>query len=98
VLASAQPDDLPDGISHMIEVQEHRIVYAGPRESCTGQAHAGQPRHRLTTARAGPPLVEFRDVTVRQGAVILLDHVTFTISRGEHWAWWAPTAAASPRC
>jgi ABC-type Mn2+/Zn2+ transport system ATPase subunit len=31
VLATAQPDDLPESISHVIEVREHRIVYAGPR-------------------------------------------------------------------
>ena len=38
-------------------------------------------------------MVEFRDVTVRQGAVVLLDHVTFTINRGEHWALVGPNGS-----
>jgi molybdate transport system ATP-binding protein len=94
VLAFAQPDDLPDGISHMIEVQEHRIVYAGPRrELHRPSAHRSAAASTHDSPAAGPALVEFRDVTVRQGAVVLLDHVTFTISRGEHWALVGPNGS-----
>ena len=94
VLAFAQPEDLPESINHIIEVQEHRILHAGPRRELPA------PSVRRATAvasHAGPtdgqPLVEFRDVTVRQGAVVLLDHVTFTISRGEHWALVGPNGS-----
>ena len=95
VLAFAQPDDLPESISHIIEVQEHRILYAGPRR----ELHAPSVRRATVVAShagfaPGPPLVEFRDVTVRQGAVVLLDHVTFTISRGEHWALVGPNGSS----
>jgi len=89
VLATTRLADLPEGISHMVEVQEHRIVYAGPRRYEIGP---GLLRRTTTAVRApapapdGPPLVEFRDVTVQQGAVVLLDHVTFAINHGEHCA------------
>ena len=94
VLATAQPDDLPKGISHVIEVQEHRIVYAGPRR----QTRAPAPRRRgpistYDNQANGPPLVEFRDVTVRLGPVILLDHLTFTIHSAEHWALVGPNGS-----
>jgi ABC-type molybdenum transport system, ATPase component/photorepair protein PhrA len=94
VLACAQSDDLPDGISHMIEVQEHRIVYAGPRlGKCTPARRKGTAVPTHDSPAASPPLVEFRDVTVRQGAVSLLEHVTFTISPGEHWALVGPNGS-----
>jgi molybdate transport system ATP-binding protein len=93
VLATAQPD-LPEGISHMIEVQEHQIVYAGPRrEKRAPGARRGTAVFAHDGLVAAAPLVEFRDVTVRQGAIILLDHVSFTISPGEHWALVGPNGS-----
>ncbi|MGA7744025.1 MAG: ATP-binding cassette domain-containing protein [Polyangia bacterium] len=93
VLAAARADDLPAGISHIIEVQERRMVYAGPRR----EQPVAEPRKATVRARAtstdGPPLVEFRDVTVRQGAGTLLDRVTFTINPGEHWALVGPNGS-----
>jgi molybdate transport system ATP-binding protein len=94
VLAFAQPEDLPEGISHIIEVQEHRILYAGQRR----ELHRPSARKAVAVSTHdspadGPPLVEFRDVTVKQGAVILLDHVSFTINSGEHWALVGPNGS-----
>jgi molybdate transport system ATP-binding protein len=94
VLAFAQPEDLPGGISHIIEVQEHRILYAGPRR----ELHRPSARKAVAVSTHdspadGPPLVEFRDVTVKQGEVILLDHVSFTINNGEHWALVGPNGS-----
>ena len=94
VLAFAQPEDLSEGISHIIEVQEHGILYAGPRR----KLHRPSARRAVAVSTHdspadAPPLVEFRDVTVRQGAVILLDHVTFTINRGEHCALMGPNGS-----
>ena len=89
VLSTAQPD-LPAAISHVIEVQEHGIVYAGPRR----EKHVPSAVVATHANLAGsPPLVEFRDVTVRQGPIVLLDHVTFTISPGEHWALVGPNGS-----
>jgi len=94
VLATAQPDDLPAGISHVIQVQEHRIVYAGPRRQTRTPGARRRTVHSTHDNPAnGLPLVEFRDVTVRQGPVILLDHLTFTISSGEHWALVGPNGS-----
>jgi molybdate transport system ATP-binding protein len=94
VLACAQPEDLPEAISHTVEVQEHRILYAGARRAkrTSGARRGNAPISRASPA-AGPPLVEFCDVTVRQGAVILLDHVSFTINPGEHWALVGPNGS-----
>jgi molybdate transport system ATP-binding protein len=93
VLATARADDLPAGISHVIEVQERRMVYAGPRREQPVPQQRKATVHARSTATDGPPLVEFRDVTVRQGAVILLDRVTFTINPGEHWALVGPNGS-----
>jgi molybdate transport system ATP-binding protein len=93
VLATAQPV-LPAGISHVIEVQEHRIMYAGPRrEKRAPGARSGTPISTRNSLVTGPPLVEFRDVTVKQGSIVLLDHLTFTINPGERWALVGPNGS-----
>ncbi len=93
VLATAQPD-LPAGISHVIEVRERRIVYAGlRRENRAPNARKDGAGFTQSRAAEGPPLVEFRDVTVTQGTIILLDHVTFTVSNGDHWALVGPNGS-----
>jgi molybdate transport system ATP-binding protein len=94
VLAFAQPEDLPEGISHIIEVQDHRILYAGPRRKMHAPSALSAAAGSIPAGPTdGQPLVEFRDVTVRQGAVVLLHHVTFTISRGQHWALVGPNGS-----
>jgi iron complex transport system ATP-binding protein len=33
-----------------------------------------------------PPVLDVRDLTIRRGNTIILDHVSWTVQRGEHWA------------
>jgi iron complex transport system ATP-binding protein len=35
--------------------------------------------------RTSPPLLEVHDLTIRRGATVILDGVSWTMQRGEHW-------------
>ncbi len=47
----------------------------------------------LGRGRSPRVIVELRDVTVRYGATTILDRVSFTMRRGEHWALSGPNGA-----
>ncbi|HYD42731.1 MAG TPA: ATP-binding cassette domain-containing protein [Anaeromyxobacter sp.] len=71
-----------------------------PAEETARVAARRSPRARRAqgrTAGAAPaasaPLVELRGVTVRYGTTTILDRVTFTMRRGEHWALSGPNGA-----
>jgi molybdate transport system ATP-binding protein len=109
VLATPRPEDLPGCVDRVLLVRDHRVAAEGGRrelENVTGRAApprrqpspAGEAprtgrRRGPTHRRAGAPLVELRDVTVRYGETTILDRVRFTMRRGEHWALSGPNGA-----
>jgi molybdate transport system ATP-binding protein len=95
LLATSRPADLPRGVDHVIEVEAGRVRTVGPRQTVP-------PRPRSASRPSSPPaaplsrtssLVELRDVTVRQGAVTILDGVNLTVRAGEHWALVGPNGS-----
>ena len=107
LLVTARPEDLPPGVSHVLAIEERRVVYAGPRADAPsfapalrGNAPAGPPpvvapRVPTILPELGPEqvLVELRDVTVRYGDVTVLDRVNFTHRGAENWALLGPNGS-----
>jgi molybdate transport system ATP-binding protein len=93
--------DLPPGITHILAVDRGRIVAQGTRERVlitTSPVPAGAgagAAGTLTTQAAGaaPPVVKMHDVTIIQDGVTILDHVDWTVRRGERWALVGPNGA-----
>jgi molybdate transport system ATP-binding protein len=92
LIATSRPADLPRDVDRVIEVEQQRVRRVGPRQMVT------QPRSVTRTQAAPSPrshtnLIELADVTVRQGAVTILDHVSLTVGAGEHWALVGPNGS-----
>ncbi len=93
LLATSRPADLPRGTSHLVELANRQIRFVGPRPTPAPPRPAAP---RLATRRpsaTGTPLVELRDVTVRQGTVTILDGIDLTLAAGEHWALVGPNGS-----
>jgi len=90
LLATSRPEDLPTGITHLVEVDDHRIVRAGPRHAPPTSPRRVTPPLSLppmpaATLPPGEPLLDLRDVTVQTGGATLLHHVNWRVQTGEQW-------------
>jgi molybdate transport system ATP-binding protein len=103
VMATPRPEDLPPCVDRVLLIRDHRVAAAGSRRALARRIAAvasptvdgRRPRRRRPGARrrTGGPLVELSDVTVRYGATTILDRVSFSMRRGEHWALFGPNGA-----
>ncbi len=103
VVATPRPEDLPACVDRVLLVRDHRVVAQGsrrelvlragrtPRELQAERVHV--PRGRAVPGRRPASLVELRNVSVRYGATTILEGVSFTMRRGEHWALLGPNGA-----
>ena len=109
LVITARPEDLPRGITHVMEVENCRIVSAGSRRDFVNRNHyrnhsrnrLGAVRYeehgittRITTAiTIGRELVRMRNVTVAYGARTILNRINWTIREGESWALVGPNGS-----
>ena len=103
VLVTHRIEDIPSGFSKCLEIREDRVRvrrWTGPGQFT--EQEAGNVVHILKTALpetlthgAGPPdaVVEFRDVTVRYGDLVVLGRLDWVFRRGENWALTGPNGA-----
>ena len=94
IVVATDVDDIPAGITHVLEVDNGAAVAQGPRDALTGD---GRPEtderspdvgHRSPViGRAdGTAVIEMRDVTITYDGIRVLDGVDWTVERGERWA------------
>ncbi len=100
-----RPDEIPQLTTHVMLVDDHRVVAQGRKADIVRRATArfGTIASKITAVRSGPsrrapamssvPLVELRDVTVMAGRAHILSGVTWTIRQGENWAVFGPNGA-----
>lgn len=108
MVVTAQPDEIPPGITHVLRVEHHQVVAQGARESVPGdRASPGVPAgparapaldvppQRLEgPARPDSPLlVHMEGVSVSYGGARVLDDIHWSVRRGEHWALLGPNGA-----
>jgi molybdate transport system ATP-binding protein len=109
LLITNRPDELPPQTTHLLLVRNRRIIAQGTRRAvlqhplarelgAKGFSLVGTPpmarravSSSIKTSRTA--LVELNHVTVRLGNQRILDDVTWTMRRGEHWALLGPNGS-----
>ncbi|MGE5583357.1 MAG: ATP-binding cassette domain-containing protein [Bacillota bacterium] len=106
MLVTSRPDEIPPEITHLLYVDNHRIVAQGLRSEVlqiagkTGGRTAlpaqAQPEiapvKREKTLKQ-PVLVEMKDVAVSYNGVKVLNGINWSLRRGERWAVLGPNGA-----
>jgi molybdate transport system ATP-binding protein len=96
VMTTAREEEIPACITHLLHVDDCRIVAF--RRHTVGAAKPSpdkQPARPLVPAASpsAEAIVELCAVTVRYGDAVILDNVSLTVRRGEHWALLGPNGA-----
>lgn len=100
ILSAHSADDVPHNATHLLHLQQGRVVYAGPiknqqrewlaRSSRTRHRAAAQRAQRLTvtrkTVKHTEPLIELKDAALFRDYRPVVRDLNWTIRRGEHWA------------
>ena len=96
LLLMRRAEDIPPGVTHVLQLDAGRIVYCGPREGLHTALSSGLREHSgpslpplpVTaddpTIPAGAALIELVDVHARYGEHAVLDGVSLRMERGEH--------------
>src|SRR5206468_5204257 len=107
LVLTTRPEDLPSGITHVMEVDECKSISAGPRRDFSRRNRYRNPDRnrlglgrrekqviRITTAiTPGKELVRIRNVTVAYGKRTILKRVNWTVREGESWALLGPNGS-----
>ncbi len=99
ILVLAKTDDIPDFITHVVEVKEMAVCAKTTRqEYLSKRQKEALPALSLEKAKAieelpykaeeyhATEVVRLNDVSVRYGSRVILDHVNWTIRNGERWS------------
>ena len=106
LLLTTRVEDLPGQITHLLRVDDCRVVDSGPRAAVLKRldvpSHRPTPAvHRNTRPAGRPPggrgtvgsLVRLRNVTVQYGSRVILRQVDWTVRPGESWALLGPNGS-----
>ncbi len=106
IVVGTSRDELPSGITHVLAVQDCRVVGRYPRSAAPGgEAAASAPgsfkladvraagNGRNGTVAAAPALVRMNDVCVVYNGSPVLEHVSWTVRQNEQWALLGPNGA-----
>ncbi len=109
LVVTQRVDELPAGTTHLLYVEDHRVVAMGRKRAMLNQGVASRldraarslvPRARLAPRRSrrrppsrSTPLVEIHHARVVYGGVRILDDVSWTVRSGQHWALLGPNGA-----
>jgi molybdate transport system ATP-binding protein len=109
LLVVPDPEDLPDGITHLLVLDGHGGVHAGPLDAVLGKSEGA-----LRLARCGrgeqiaqavgnagaslqplpaPPVIRMQAVSVTHSEMAVLRDVSWTVWGGERWALVGPNGA-----
>jgi molybdate transport system ATP-binding protein len=97
VIATSRPEELPSCVRRILLIRDRCVVSESDRPAAYSPRPSGPTAlHRSAApvgAAGGEPLVDLRDVTVRYGAVTVLDGVSLRVAPGEHWMITGPNGA-----
>ncbi len=109
VLVVHRPEERLAATTHMLTLDDGRIAAAGPitnlNEDFLRSRTASPPPKKhpgpLSVPETGrdplnfgeEPLIDMHDATVRYGETVVLDRLTWTVRKGEHWAISGPNGA-----
>ena len=91
ILVLAKTDEIPDFITHIVEVRDMRVLPKIPRSEALGRKPLGNLQSPDSCLQSTSPLtpreiIAFRHVTIRYGARTILRDLNWTVCRGEHWS------------
>lgn len=103
---TSRAEDLPRHVTHVLRLRDCRVVGSGPHAWGVSQRGLLCPSSRPTKpvsfseslarsrrAALDSPLIQLRDVTVRYGPNLVLDHFDWTIYPRESWALLGPNGS-----
>jgi len=109
VLVVHRPEERLAAATHMLTLDDGRIAAAGPitdladdfLRSVTASSLPNKCPEPLSPPEMGrdpltsgdEPLIDMRDTTVRYGETVVLDRLSWTVRKGEHWAITGPNGA-----
>ncbi len=99
VMMVSQSEQLLEGLSHLIIVENHRIVRNGPASSLHKRSKHSSPTPKARFGRhsteplPSPPIIEMREVSVRYGDCQILQGINWTVREGQNWAILGPNGA-----
>lgn len=102
ILATHSADDVPDNATHLAQLRQGKLVYAGPikaehrdwlkRNSHARHRAAARRAHRLPLARTkrhttgSETLLQLNNVALFRDYRPVVNNVNWNVRRGEHWA------------
>ncbi len=105
VILATSAQEIPDFITHVAELEAGQLVYSGPKAAW--QQHSGSTVNRYDHVvssellrRLGPPIhrdfeyaFRLRNIRVVYDGRAVLDNVSWTVKKGEHWALSGPNGS-----
>jgi molybdate transport system ATP-binding protein len=106
ILVAHRPEEILPSISHVIQLEEGRVVRQGRRDTVLKAMAADSPdegpssRPPMTPISEGPEksdsdeaLIEMRNISVRYGQTRVINRLDWTVKRGENWVVVGPNGA-----
>ena len=101
ILVLAKTDEIPDFITHIVEVRDRRVLEKVAIEKFRveslefrddysvaeeGLAHKSTINYKLSTINSKQATIIFNKVTIRYGERTILKDLDWTVNKGEHWS------------
>ena len=91
ILVLAKTDEIPDFITHLVEVKEMRVMpkVAHRRQSLynpIAEVPYSQQGQSLCATAAPEEIIKFNKVSIRYGERTILKDLDWTVKKGEHWS------------
>ena len=89
ILVLAKTDEIPDFITHIVEVKDLRVLPKVAHEDspiCEKGASAIGLQENCPLRATLPEVICFNHVTIRYGSRTILKDLDWTVRQGEHWA------------
>mgnify|MGYP003587770310 CR=1 FL=1 len=108
VLVTHRVEEIPNGISHAICLRDCRVVYQGSLSDALSWGRKNRlydigdvpgPVQTKVEHRAAPDasfsqsIIDMKNVTVSYGDKQVINHLTWTVREGEHWAVTGPNGS-----
>ena len=101
ILVLAKTDEIPEFITHIVEVRDLRVLPKVARDEFTvyslqftddysavkeGLASKSSVNRKLSTVNNNKEIIHFNHVTIRYGERTILKDLDWTVMQGEHWS------------
>ena len=88
ILVLAKTDEIPDFITHIVEVRDMRVL---PKVERAGHSRDGSFVSREASTQknrpsVSPEVIRFTNVSIRYGERTILKDLDWTVRKGEHWS------------